>query len=245
MSNESHPSSILLMKAESFPSWSIFQGPVHLALSLTRPFLRVVRALSHVTLLLTCFTQCGHMLHSDTTTREPYESEGTRLLLPSFFYECLRDGSPSQLGMAGTMVSNAASDYSVPLSFVLNLNNMHWTHATVTLATGVVTYTDCRRGRAPPQLSSGIMELRKGLLESASPGATRVDADHASMPRQDDNSSCGPLASFAMHCKAAGRPVAMNAAASSEVSVPVRVVQASLVAGLLTAREAGEKLWCL
>jgi hypothetical protein len=143
-----------------------------------------------------------------------------------------------------------AGDVSKPVPFVINPNNAHWTQATVEVLNGKASYTDCAVGGPPSALSAGLRELQKRMQESKSePPEVTITPDHASMPRQDfkvDTRSCGPLASFVMHRRAAGLPVAIHATTSTEISAHLRVLQAAaMVAGLMSARDTGQKLWAL
>ena len=134
--------------------------------------------------------------------------------------------------------------------FPINLQNSHWTLATVDLSAAKAIYIGCLQNEPPSKLKAGLQALlakkragsggRAKKPASNSGGATvSVETDHAAMPKQDDTHSCGPLALCGMLLRAAGLPLSMKVRNTSEVCLRLRTIVAAIAARVPTAEEGG------
>ena len=147
---------------------------------------------------------------------------------------------------AKTDVEATVQTIDKPTHFVLSLDDSNWAQASLNLAAGSGSYTDCSRSALPANFPSSVHGLRRKLFDKTKQlAATSIEPDHEHMPRQNDSesSASGPLALYAMHRRAAGLPMSMKAKRASEVCARLRIVYADIAARILSATEAAALLW--
>ena len=169
------------------------------------------------------------------------ESYSDAALASSGMWEQLQD--PFE---AKTDVEATVQTIDKPIHFVLNLDDSNWAPASLNLAAGSGSYTDCSRSALPANFPSSVHGLRRKLFDKTKQlAATSIEPDHEHMPRQNDSesSASGPLALYAMHRRAAGLPMSMKAKRASEVCARLRIVYAAIAARILSATEAAALLW--